>query len=108
MIQSQDFKDASGAVSIFNGDVVKSNLAIPKDFQESLKAAARKLEDIPEASKDYLPSSDEKDLDLVHSSLFPFMYGRSRALEDSLVAPGEYLDAIGKGIVLPIRQLKRL
>jgi hypothetical protein len=96
------FKE-TGAVSTFNGDVVKSDLAIPKDIQEALKAAVRKLEDIPETCKDYHPGSDGKVLDLVHPSLFPLIYGRSRVLENSLVELGECLASIGKGKTVPIR-----
>jgi len=92
-----------GAVSIFNGDVVKSDFAIPKEIQEALKAAVRKLEDISETCKDYHPGSDGKVLDLVHPSLFPLIYGRSRVLEDSLVELGGCLDSIGRGETVPIR-----
>jgi hypothetical protein len=81
---------------------VKSDLAIPKGTQESLKAAARKLENILEVSKDYHPGSDGKVLDLVHPSLLPLIYGQSRILEDSLVGLGESLESIGKGKVVPI------
>jgi hypothetical protein len=97
------FKATRGAVSVFNGDVVKSDLAIPNYVQESLKASVRMLEDIPEVHRDYHPGSDGKVLDLVHPSLFPLMYGRTRVLEDSLVTLGECIEAIGKGKVRPIR-----
>jgi hypothetical protein len=99
------FKETA-AVSVFNGDVVKSDIAIPKGIQESLKAAAQKLENIPEVSKDYHPGSDGKVLDLVHPSLFPLIYGRSRVLEDSLVGLGECLESIGKGKVVQIRPVE--
>lgn len=95
------FKE-TGAVSVFNGDVVKSDIAIPTDIRESLKAAVHKLEDIPEVSKDYHPGSDGKVLDLVHPSLFPLIYGRSRVLEDSLVGLDDYIETIGKGKNVPI------
>lgn len=98
------FKETSGAVSVFNGDVVKSDFAIPQDVQESLKAGVRMLEDISEWHKDYHPGSDGKVLDLVHPSLYPLMYGRTRVLEDSLVTLDECIEAIGKGKVLPIRE----
>ena len=97
------FKATRGAVSVFNGDVVKSDLAIPKDVQESLEESVRMLEDIPEAQRDYHPGSDGKVLDLVHPSLFPLTYGRTRVLEDSLVTLDECIEAIGKGKVLSIR-----
>jgi Protein of unknown function (DUF4246) len=100
------FKATGGAVSVFNGDVVKSDLAIPKEVQESLKMAIQTLEDIPEAHRDYHPGSDEKVLDLVHPSLYPLIYGRSRALNDNLVGLEDCLGSIGKGNVLPIRAVE--
>jgi hypothetical protein len=100
------FKEISGVVSIFNGDVVKSDLVILKDIQESLKSAVQKLGDIPETLKDYHPGSDGKVLDLVHPSLFPLMYGRSRILDNSMIVLKECLEAIGKGKVLPIRAIE--
>jgi hypothetical protein len=93
----------TGAVSVFNGDVVKSDLTIPKDIQEALKATVRRLEDIPETCKDYHPGSDGKVLDLVHPSLFPLVYGRSRVLENSFVELAECLASIGKGKTVPTR-----
>jgi Protein of unknown function (DUF4246) len=99
--KSKIFKK-TGAVSIFNGDVVKSDLAIPQGTRESLKAAVRKLENIPEVFKDYHPGSDRKVLDLVHPSLFPLIYGRSRVLGDSLLGLGECVESIGKGKVVSI------
>jgi hypothetical protein len=77
--KSKIFKK-TGAVSIFNRDVVKSDLAIPQGIRESLKVAVRKLENIPEVFKDYHPGSDRKVLDLVHPSLFPLIYGRNCVL----------------------------
>jgi hypothetical protein len=35
---------------------------------------------VPPRKKDWHPGSDEKVLDLVHPSLFPLVYGRTRAL----------------------------
>jgi hypothetical protein len=96
------FKE-TGAISVFNGDVVKSDIAIPTEIQQSLRAAIQKLEDIPEVAKDYHPGSDGKVLDLVHPSLFPLIYGRSRVLEENLVKLDECVEAIGKGKVIPIR-----
>lgn len=43
------------------------------------------LEDVPEKEKDWHPGSDEKVLDLVHPSLFPVVWGLTRALERGTV-----------------------
>ena len=91
------------AVSVFDGDVVKSDTVISGDIRQSLKAAVRILEDVPDIYKDYHPGSDGKVLDLVHPSLFPLIYGKSRVLEDSLIGLYDCIQSCGKGVVIPIR-----
>jgi hypothetical protein len=93
-------------VTVFNGDVVKSDVAIPISVKEALKAAARELEAVPEKYKDWHPGSDGKVLDLVHPSLFPLIYGRSRVLEDRLIGLDDCIENCGKGTVVPIRDEK--
>jgi hypothetical protein len=65
----------TGAIAIYDGDVVKSDLAIPSSLKESLHIAAAPLEDVPELHCDWHPGSNETVLDLVHPSLFPVVYG---------------------------------
>ena len=60
--------------------VVKSDEAVPETLQQALRQAVRVLEDVPDHQKDWHPGSDGKVLDLVHPSLFPLIYGVSRAL----------------------------
>ena len=69
-----------GAIKVYNGDVVKSDTAVPHSIKAKLQAAVKPLEDVPSWEKDWHPGSDEKVLDLVHPSLFPVVYGRTRAL----------------------------
>ncbi|TFK27628.1 hypothetical protein FA15DRAFT_666299 [Coprinopsis marcescibilis] len=70
-----------GAVIVFNGDVVKSDSAVTAEVKFALQDAVRLLESLPDKQKDWHPGSDEKVLDLVHPSLFPFVYGRSKVLQ---------------------------
>jgi hypothetical protein len=91
------------AVSVYDGDVVKSDTIISEDIRQSLKAAVRSLEDVPDIYKDYHPGSDGKVLDLVHPSLFPLIYGKSRVLENSLIGLYDCIQSCGKGVVVPIR-----
>ena len=93
----------TSAVSVFDGDVVKSDTAIPTDIRDTLQASVRSLEDVPEIYKDYHPGSDGRVLDLVHPSLFPLIYGKSRVLEDSLIGLDDCIQSCGKGVVVPIR-----
>ncbi|KAL2068784.1 hypothetical protein VTL71DRAFT_15122 [Oculimacula yallundae] len=93
----------TGAVEVYNGGVVKSDVAIPDTIRNALQQQARKLESIPEVYKDYHPGSDGKVLDLVHPSLFPLIYGTSRVLKDSLVGLDDGIQSCGRGDTIPIR-----
>ena len=68
-------------IVVFNGDVVKSDTALPLEFKSALQTAVNAFEaQIPENLKDWHPGSDRKVWDLVHPSLFPLVYGRTRVL----------------------------
>ncbi|KAF8647144.1 hypothetical protein AX16_006975 [Volvariella volvacea WC 439] len=92
----------TGYVYVYNGDVVKSDTAVPEELKLELRQAVRPLEDVPEKDKDWHPGSDEKVLDLVHPSLFPLVYGKTRILEDSLTSLDDCVERCGEGKVIPI------
>ncbi len=94
--------DETRAISLYNGDVVKSDFKVPESLKEALKSAVFPLENIPEVYKDYHPGSGTKVIDLVHPSLFPLIYGRSRILPDKLVGLDKCLEMIGLGNILPL------
>ncbi|UDD63118.1 hypothetical protein AFCA_010392 [Aspergillus flavus] len=75
---------ATGHVVVFDPGVVKSDIAISEELQNALKDDVRKLEDIL-TEKDYHPGSGDRVVDLVHPSLFPVVFGRTRAISDSLI-----------------------
>lgn len=100
--KAKSFKE-TGAVSVYNGDVVKSDVAISESIKKALQEQARKLEDIPAIYKDYHPGSNGKVLDLVHPSLFPLIYGTSRVLKDSLIGLDNCIQSCGKGDIVPVR-----
>ncbi|MCJ1351541.1 MAG: hypothetical protein MMC33_001525 [Icmadophila ericetorum] len=87
----------TGVVSIYNGDVVKSDIAVSEVLKDRLKTAAIRLEDIPFIEKDFHPGSDGKVLDLVHPSLFPLVFGRSRILSGQLVHLDDCVEKCGEG-----------
>ena len=60
-------------VSCFDG-VWQSDTLISEEIRDALREAVRKLEDVPEANKDWHPNSDDLVLDLVHPSLYPLVY----------------------------------
>ncbi|RDB17189.1 hypothetical protein Hypma_001699 [Hypsizygus marmoreus] len=95
------FED-TGAVSVYNGDVVKSDTAIATSLKDALRKAVTPLEGVPAHQQDWHPGSNQKVLDLVHPSLFPLIYGRSRILRDSLVGLDDCISRCGDGEIIPI------
>lgn len=77
--------------------VIKSDTAVSSDLKHALRAAAAPLEDVPDRLKDWHPGSDGKVIDLVHPSLFPLIYGRSRVLSYGRVELQDCVSYIGKG-----------
>src|SRR5271170_4892881 len=61
----------TGAVTAYDGDVVKSDCAISSSLKDALRVAVMPLEDVPSYRRDWHPGSNETVLDLVHPSLFP-------------------------------------
>ncbi|KAH8798077.1 hypothetical protein DL96DRAFT_1781872 [Flagelloscypha sp. PMI_526] len=54
-----------------------STRLVPPNLTVALKSAASKLENVPDAQKDWHPGSNGLVLDLVHPSLYPIVYGRT-------------------------------
>ncbi|KAK5655115.1 hypothetical protein OQA88_6014 [Cercophora sp. LCS_1] len=96
--KAESFKQ-TGRVKILDAElaVVKSDKAISEDLQKELKEAVKTLEDIPDRLKDWHPGSDETVLDLVHPSLFPVVWGVTRALPDGTVPLDDCIRHTGKG-----------
>lgn len=80
--------------------VVKSDVAVSTELQNELRAAVRVLEDVPDNKKDWHPHSDETVLDLVHPSLYPVVWGVTRALEEGTVPLDGCISMTGKGATL--------
>ncbi|EED16740.1 conserved hypothetical protein [Talaromyces stipitatus ATCC 10500] len=91
-----------GLISVFDIGVVRSDSAVNSELRKALLEAVAPLEDVPDNKKDYHPGSDMKVVDLVHPSLFPVVYGRTRILPDRLITVEDCLDSIGQGELLPI------
>ncbi|KAL4884947.1 hypothetical protein BJY04DRAFT_214830 [Aspergillus karnatakaensis] len=89
-------------VQVFDDGVVKSDAAISKDNQAALKQAVIPLEDVPEEQRDYHPGSDGKVVDLVHPSLFPLVFGRTRVIPDRVLALDDALKNTEECEVLPV------
>jgi len=92
----------TGQLTIYEADVVKSDVALSESFRLSLIEAVKPLEDVLEHQKDWHPGSDRKVLDLVHPSLFPLVYGKSRILEEGRVGLEDCVERCGEGKVVPV------
>ncbi|KAJ3563041.1 hypothetical protein NP233_g9195 [Leucocoprinus birnbaumii] len=98
--KAEIFKE-TGYVHVYNGDVVKSDSAIPTDLRNALKKAVSPLEDVPAEQLDWHPGSNNQVLDLVHPSLCPLVYGLSRILPDRTVGLEDCMSHCGEGEVIP-------
>jgi len=92
----------TGFVQAFDGGVIKSDTAISEELQHELRAAVRPFESVAQEEIDYHPGSEGKVVDLVHPSLFPVIYGRTRVLSDRTIGLDDCLDSMGAGQVLPV------
>ncbi|KAH6625493.1 hypothetical protein C7974DRAFT_202254 [Boeremia exigua] len=82
--------------------VVKSDKLVSESLHESLVSAFETLKADQANSPDWHPNSGDKVQDLVHPSMYPLVYGRTRAFQDEVVG---IEDAIvkwsGRGAVIP-------
>ncbi|KAF5507238.1 hypothetical protein CGCA056_v012745 [Colletotrichum aenigma] len=86
--------------------VIKSDAIMTPDMATSLRKGVKPLEEVPAEDKDWHPNSNEQVLDLVHPSLWPLMYGRSRVLRDRVIGLDDALEHCGMGTILPKRKQK--
>ncbi|RXW11956.1 hypothetical protein EST38_g13899 [Candolleomyces aberdarensis] len=100
----------NGAIRVFNGDVYKSDTAVSEETKLALQKAVKVLEDVPASQKDWHPGSDGKVLDLVHPSLFPLVYGKSKVLPvgSRVTTLEDCIKRCGEGDVLTAQTSNRL
>ena len=84
-----------------NAVVYISDTAVSRETKEKLKTAIAPLENVPESKKDWHPGSDGRVLDLVHPSICPLVYGRTRILPEEEVSLMDCHTFTGKGEVIP-------
>jgi hypothetical protein len=97
------FFESTGMVPVMDHKVaaIKSDSAISDELKQALKDAVAPLENVPDGQKDWHPRSNGLVLDVVHPSLWPLMYGRSRVLTDRTLSLDNCLDAAGTGVIIP-------
>ncbi|RYP69563.1 hypothetical protein DL771_006078 [Monosporascus sp. 5C6A] len=82
--------------------VAKSDVIMPSALHDALRKAFDRLKADQASSPDWHPGSNEMVQDLVHPSMYPLVYGRTRAFKDEVVGVQEAIRAwAGKGEVIP-------
>jgi hypothetical protein len=85
-----------------SASVVKSDNYIDDSLHKSLQAAFAKLKLEQKDDPDWHPRSNDMVQNLVHPSLFPLVYGRSRVFREEVVGVEDAIDRwSGKGEVIP-------
>lgn len=91
----------------YSACVIKSDKLVPEDLKQALIEGVKSLEDVLDDYKDWHPGSDGKVLNLVHPSLWPLLYGRSRVLLDKRIDVSNALEHCGMGDILSESHSKR-
>lgn len=81
--------------------VVKSDFSIPESLRAALTESALPLETVPAHLKDWHPDSNGTVLNLLNPSLFPLIYGRSKALAYGEVSLDDCAEFSGMGEAVP-------
>lgn len=97
------FKKNGRVTSVYDGAaaVFKNDSALDDEITCRLRNEVGKLENVPDDEKDWHPGSNEQVLDIVHPSLWPLIYGKTRVVKDREIALKDTLDAWGKGETIP-------
>ncbi|KAJ2920869.1 hypothetical protein H1R20_g16227, partial [Candolleomyces eurysporus] len=92
-----------GAIAVFNGKVVKSDHAVPEGVKLALQSAIKPLESVPEAQNDWHPGSNGQVLGLIHPSLYPLVYGKTKILPagSQVTTLEDCISRCGEGGVIP-------
>ncbi|KAJ3514899.1 hypothetical protein NMY22_g14595 [Coprinellus aureogranulatus] len=98
------YSDVNAPIVVYNGNVVKSDTAVSESVKVALQEAVKVLEDVPDHQKDWHPGSNQMVLDLVHPSLFPLIYRKSRVLKvgEKVVGIEDCIARCGEGEVLEL------
>ncbi|KAL2128960.1 hypothetical protein VTI74DRAFT_8414 [Chaetomium olivicolor] len=81
--------------------IAKSDVLVPHELQVALREAFARLQ-ADQSSPDWHPGTGDTVQDLVHPSMYPLVYGRSRFLPEEAVGVEDAVDKwAGKGNVIP-------
>ncbi|KAF9461839.1 hypothetical protein BDZ94DRAFT_1310197 [Collybia nuda] len=94
--------EKTGAISLHRGEVVKSDSAVPVSLREELKIAVLLLEKIPTWCQDWKSDSNRQILSLIDPSLFPLVYGQTRAITGGPTTLQTFVGRCGEGAIVPV------
>ncbi|KAJ6011477.1 Protein of unknown function DUF4246 [Penicillium sp. IBT 35674x] len=94
----------NNAVSLYNGDVTKSDSNVPSRLVEDLKNSTKVLQYSDKELQFYGPGSLPNQRDLLSMALYPLVYGKSRILPDKLIGLDDALRHAGQGETIPMPQ----
>jgi hypothetical protein len=82
--------------------VAKSDTLVTGQLHEALRSAFDELKADQQASPDWHPNSGDMVQDLVHPSMYPLVYGRTRAFKEECVGVKNAISHwAGKGTIIP-------
>ncbi|KAF4975746.1 hypothetical protein FZEAL_7523 [Fusarium zealandicum] len=82
--------------------VVKSDNLVDNPLRDALRTAFANLKGEEKENRDWYPRTQDMAHDLVNSSLYPLVYGRTRVLADEVVGVEDAIDKwAGKGEIIP-------
>ncbi|KAM0228046.1 hypothetical protein ACHAPO_011074 [Fusarium lateritium] len=85
-----------------SASVVKADGYVDDSLRQNLQAAFAKLKLEQKDDPDWHPNTNDMVQNLVHPSLYPLVYGRSRVFRDEVVGVEDAIDRwSGKGDVIP-------
>ncbi|KFY72305.1 hypothetical protein V499_07558 [Pseudogymnoascus sp. VKM F-103] len=93
--------ERTGLIPTLDSDgntIVKSDTIVTLELQKELRAAFDQLRADQASDVDWHPRSDEKVQDLVHPSMYPFIYGKSNFFQEEVVGVSDAIELwAGKG-----------
>lgn len=94
--------ETTDVVSLYNGDVTKSDTNIADSLIRELRAQIQVLEYSQDAMQYFYPGKLSRERDLIAMALYPLVYGTSRILTDRVIGLDDALKYAGQGEVIPI------
>lgn len=102
--KAEFFKESGLIYTLDSGghthNIIKSDVLVKSDLHDQLKAAFDRLLADQATSPDWHPRTNDMVWDIVHPSMYPFVYNRTRFIHDEVVGIEDAVDKwSGKGTV---------